>query len=92
VAVEAQDKRFPVPGCHQFLPCCFSVGDIFQFSNVVDLKRPVGRLVRLDASLDVIPRFPPTVTSDAERDWGQALDTCLKAFASLTSCDLVSHQ
>jgi hypothetical protein len=36
--------------------------------------------------------FHPTVTSDAERDWEQALDTRLKAFASLNSCDLVSHQ
>src|SRR6266852_5785815 len=35
--------------------------------------------------------FHPTVTSDAERDWEQALDTRLKAFASLTLCDLVSH-
>src|SRR5712692_2430360 len=35
--------------------------------------------------------FHPTVTSDAERDWEQALDTRLKAFASLSSCDLVSH-
>src|SRR6266567_6441892 len=35
--------------------------------------------------------FHPTVTSDAERDWEQALDTRLKAFASLILCDLVSH-
>ena len=35
--------------------------------------------------------FHPTVTSDAERDWEQALDTRLKALASLSSCDLVSH-
>jgi hypothetical protein len=35
--------------------------------------------------------FHPTVTSDAERDWEQALDTRLKAFASLNSCDLMSH-
>src|SRR5258708_38438308 len=35
--------------------------------------------------------FHPAVTSDAERDWEQALDTRLEALASLNSCDLVSQ-
>lgn len=44
VAVETQDKCFPVSGCHQPLPWCFSTSDIFHFPNVMDLKLACGRL------------------------------------------------
>src|SRR5260221_9326902 len=44
VTIAAQDKRFPVSGCHQPLPCCFSLSDIFHFPNVVYLKGSGSRL------------------------------------------------
>ena len=44
MTVQAEDKRFPVSGCHKLLPCCFSVSDILHFPNVMDLKGPLGRL------------------------------------------------
>jgi hypothetical protein len=44
VAVQAEDQRFPVPGCHQLLPCRFSASDILHFPHVMNLQRPAGCL------------------------------------------------
>ncbi len=44
VAVQAEDKRFPVSGCHHLLPCCFPLRNILHFPNVMNFKRSTGCL------------------------------------------------
>jgi hypothetical protein len=43
MAVPTQDECFPAAGRHQTLPECLSFCDIFQFSDVMDLKWPFRR-------------------------------------------------
>src|SRR6266536_4207448 len=44
VTVQAEDKRFPVSGCHHLLPCCFTLRNILHFPNVMNFKRSTGCL------------------------------------------------
>ena len=44
VAVQTEDKRFPVSGCHHLLPCCFTLRNILHFPNVMHFKRSTGCL------------------------------------------------
>src|SRR5216683_1243783 len=42
VAAQTEDQRFPVAGCHHFLPRCLPLCHIFHFPNMMDFKRPFG--------------------------------------------------
>ena len=47
MAATTKDQRFPVTSCHHMLPERFAFCCIFQFSDVMDLKRPFRRLAIL---------------------------------------------
>ena len=78
----------------------------FSRSDDRDVTQPHQRFIRIHPSDFPLARLPlsarsflgrypslstPLLPVSAVRDWEQALDTRLKASASLNSCDLVSH-